>query len=132
MSAPPRLFSVQRTRAGRRPPLLPASALALLLLCPCSVAIAAPSIAWIFPAGGQRGSTVTLAVAGDNLADLKGFFTTGSGLKVELLPYTEPLQPPLVTPKPGEKPAAPEAKRFRQFRLVIAPDAPLGRQEVRV
>jgi hypothetical protein len=109
-----------------------ATQIALLTLTHCATASAAPSIAWIFPAGGQRGTTVTLAVAGDNLTDLHGFFTTGTGLKAELMPAMEPLQPPLVSPKPGEKPAVPEAKRFRQFRIAIAPDAPLSRHEVRV
>src|SRR5207244_2228856 len=125
----PRPFFVRPMRTAMMRPVL-IQLLALLLLP--TGASAAPSIGWIFPAGGQRGTTVTLTVAGDDLADLRGFFTTGSGLKAVALPTTEPLRPPLVTLKPGEKPSAPEAKKYRQFRIDIAPDAPLGRQEVRV
>ncbi len=100
-------------------------------LAPC-VAFSAPSMAWIFPPGGQRGTTVTLTVAGDNLTDVGGVFATGEGLKAEALPPTTPLSPPLAEVKPGTKPVAPEAKKYRQFRVAIAPDAPLGRQEIRV
>jgi hypothetical protein len=103
----------------------------LLSLLPIS-AQAAPAIAWIFPAGGQRGTMVTVTVSGNDLSDVTGVFTTGAGLKAEPLPATEPLRPPLVTLKPGEKPQAPEAKNYRQFCVAIAPDAPLGRQELRV
>jgi hypothetical protein len=123
----PSLVLITRARS----PVLRGATLAFLLSVPTS-ATAAPSLAWIFPAGGQRGTHVTLTVAGDNLAQVKGFFTTGSGLQAELLPPGEPLRPPLVGPKPGEKPTAPDAKRYRQFRIAIAPDAPLGRHEVRV
>ena len=34
--------------------------------------------------------------------------------------------------KPGEKTKPPDAKEFRQFKVAIAPEAPLGRQELRV
>src|SRR5262249_11028190 len=64
-------------------------------------------------------------------ADVSGFFTAGTGLKAELLPASEPLRSPIITLKPGEKPATPDAKSYRQGRVVIAPDAPLGRQAVR-
>jgi hypothetical protein len=109
--------------------------IALLLLCPLlngAPAGAEPTISWVFPAGGQRGTTVTLTVAGDDLVEGTGLFATGTGLKSDALPASQPLQPPLVSLKPGEKPEAPDAKKFRQFRIAIAPDAPLGRQEIRV
>lgn len=106
--------------------------LVLVVLSIGSATEAAPSVGWIFPAGGQRGTAVTMTVAGDNLDQLVGVYTTGTGLKAEALPGTTPLPPLLATTKPGEKPAAPDAKKFRQFRVAIAPDAPLGRQELRV
>jgi hypothetical protein len=109
------------------------AAIAFLTLCCIPVsAEAAPSLAWVFPAGGQRGTTVTMTVAGDNLADVSGLFATGTGLKAQVLPASEALPPPLDEAKPGAKPKAPDAKKFRELRVAIAPDAPLGRQEIRV
>jgi hypothetical protein len=106
--------------------------LVVMCLLPPSPLLAAPSISWIFPAGAQQGTTVTMTVAGDNLTEVAGVFTTGAGLKATPLAATEPL-PPLLTPvKPGEKPPAPDPKKFRQFRVAISQDATLGRQELRV
>lgn len=108
------------------------SLLALLAFFNPCFAQASPRVSWLFPPGGQRGTTVTVTVSGEDLTDITGLFATGTGLKAEPLPPTEPLRPPLLTLKRGEKPAAPDAKTFRQFRVAIAPDAPLGRREVRV
>src|SRR5689334_17779265 len=125
--------AAQARHSGKLSSLCLSIRTALLILCLFPAPVnAAPSIAWIFPPGGQRGTTLTLTVSGDDLTDVSGLFATGTGLKAEPLPASEPLRPPLVTLKPGEKPKAPDAKNFRQFRVHIAPDAPLGRQEVRV
>jgi hypothetical protein len=93
---------------------------------------ASPSIAWIFPPGGQRGTTITLTVSGKDLQDVTGVFATGTGITAQPLPASEPLRPPLITLKPGEKAKPPDAKDLRQFKVAIAPEAPLGRQELRV
>ena len=56
--------------------------LILLFLLSNSVATAdEPHVSYIFPAGGQRGTTVSFHVGGHNLHDKASFEMTGSGIK---------------------------------------------------
>jgi hypothetical protein len=87
----------------------------LWLLCFALLALplrAAPHLAYIYPAGGQRGTTVSLEVHGSDLASLAGFYTTGTGLTAKITP--------------GKDAAS------RVVEIAIAKDAPLGNQQVRV
>lgn len=81
----------------------------LLLSTP---ALAAPHISYIYPAGGQRGTTVKVAVNGSELGGLTGFFSTGTGLSGKII-------------------AGKDAGN-REIEIAIAKDAPLGIQQIRL
>jgi hypothetical protein len=72
---------------------------------------AAPHVSYIYPPGGQRGTTVKLTVSGSELGTLAGFFTTGAGVSAKF--------------EPGGDGAS------RTVDLAIAKDAPLGIQQIR-
>ncbi len=72
---------------------------------------AAPHVSYIFPPGGQRGTTVKVTVSGTELGSLNGFYTTGSGITAKM--------------EPGE------SATTRTVELTIAKDAPLGVQQIR-
>lgn len=98
----------------RVPPSVPRLLLVLFLLALAgSSALAAPRLSYLYPTGGQRGTTVTITLAGSELAKLNGFYTTGAGLTVTIKPA-------------GEKPA-----ETRTVEIAIAADAPLGVQQIR-
>ncbi|HLJ56728.1 MAG TPA: DVUA0089 family protein [Chthonomonadaceae bacterium] len=81
-----------------------------LLLSPLA-AFAAPHVSYIFPPGGQRGSTVKVTLSGTDLASLTGFYSTGAG----------------VTAKADPGGSATE----RTYDVTVAKDAPLGIQQIR-
>ncbi len=72
---------------------------------------ATPVASFIFPPGGQRGTTVKLIVTGSGLGTLTGMFTTGAGLTATI--------------EPGGDAST------RTFDVAIARNAPLGIQQVR-
>ncbi|MGV3723983.1 MAG: PPC domain-containing protein [Actinomycetota bacterium] len=87
--------------------------LAVVFACIAAPAHAqAPSIAGLFPAGGKAGVTVDSAIQGANLADVQAILVSGSGVKVEK--------------------AAGGAAASCPVKIHIAPDAELGRREIRV
>ena len=90
--------------------------LLLLSLCFALPLQAAPHLSYIYPAGGQRGKTVKIEVHGSDLAGLTGFYTTGAGLTAKVEPGTD-----------KEK-----DKEARTVEVVVAPDAPLGIQQIRL
>jgi hypothetical protein len=75
-------------------------------------ALAAPHLSYIYPAGGQRGTTVKVSVSGTGLNTAAGFFTTGSGLSAKIEPGTNPAE--------------------RTVEITVAKDAPLGIQQIRL
>jgi hypothetical protein len=89
---------------------LPFLCLFLLTIGPV-IAGAAPHVSYIFPAGGQRGTSVKLTVSGSELGTLTGVYSTGIGLTA--------------TVEPGGDAAT------RTIDIVLAKDAPLGIQQVR-
>lgn len=84
---------------------------------------AAPTISWIFPAGGRRGATVVAEVHGSGLKEVSGFYSSGMGVAAEVVPIPEPK-------KGDSKPQ--DFDSVRTLRITVAPDAPLGGQEIRV
>ena len=113
----------RRHPVNLRAALVAASGLALM--APVRHASAAPDLQWVFPAGGQRGATVTAEVHGTGLAHLSGVFLTGSGVSAEVLPgpatyYRDGKTHPL------------SLDQARLLKLTIAPDAALGSREIRV
>jgi len=65
----------------------------------------------MLPCGGQRGTTFRATIAGTELDKLTGFISSGPGVTAKLLP--------------------PEEGRTT-LEVTVAPDAPLGKTEVRV
>lgn len=105
----------------------------LSLLC-CLLALflplplyAAPHLTYIYPAGGQRGKTVTIELHGTDLAGLTGFYTTGTGLTAKILPGLKP-----DSDKAKAKEAEEKNATARTVEISIASDAPLGIQQIRL
>jgi hypothetical protein len=77
---------------------------------------AAPRLKWMLPCGGQRGTTFHATVSGAELDALNGVIGTGPGVTAKVLP-----------PAAGQ-----DAKTTRTLEVTVAPDAPLGKDEVRL
>jgi hypothetical protein len=69
-------------------------------LCPCQPAEAqrnqqapwlAPHFGYIYPAGGQQGTTVEVTVGGQFLRDLSGMHVVGEGLQATVGKYSKPI-----------------------------------------
>lgn len=60
---------------AQRPPLMPRD----------------PHIGYVYPAGGQRGSTIEVVVGGEFLEGAKALHVSGSGVKATVGKYTKPL-----------------------------------------
>jgi hypothetical protein len=97
------------------------SALIAALLMGAGPAIAAPALAWVFPSGGQRGTTTTVYVHGAGLQRLTGVYVSGTGVTAEVIP---------TAPQAGKEPAS--SDDVRNVRLTISSNADLGGREVRV
>ena len=52
---------------------------------------APPRLGYVYPAGAQQGTTVTLSIGGQNLADASALRLTGPGLKAKITGYHRPL-----------------------------------------
>ncbi|MHA1114155.1 MAG: hypothetical protein ACTSRY_06580, partial [Alphaproteobacteria bacterium] len=50
-----------------------------------------PSLAYVFPAGGQRGTTVNVTLGGQSLSDPIVAIISGEGVSVEIVEYLAPL-----------------------------------------
>lgn len=79
-----------------------------------------PQIGYIFPAGGQRGQTVTVTVNGQNLQGTTTVLFSGAGVAAKVAPTADGKG--LQNTNGGALPIV----------ISIAPDAPLGVREVRV
>ena len=74
---------------------------------PGDVEITGPAIFFVFPAGGQRGKTVEVAMGGQQLKGATGVYVSGKGLTASLLPEAKP--DPAAKQNPGgpKKPPKP-------------------------
>lgn len=63
----------------------------VLFAQPAAPGRAAPHLAYVYPAGAVRGSTLTLTVAGEHLADATLAHFNGPGLRARLTGYERPL-----------------------------------------
>ncbi len=52
-----------------------------------------PHAAYVYPAGGQQGTTFEVTVAGQYLDGIHDVYVSGSGVKAELVTYAKPLPP---------------------------------------
>lgn len=71
-----------------------------------------PSLSWVFPAGGRRGSTVEVTVSGANLTNVIGARVSGGGVTAEVIQSLN--------------------ANSARLRLTIAPNAELGERDLRV
>ncbi|MCX6908772.1 MAG: hypothetical protein NTY01_12110, partial [Verrucomicrobia bacterium] len=53
----------------------------------------APRIGYVYPAGGQQGTTFQVVIGGQRLKDLKEVFVSGSGVQAVMLERARPLTP---------------------------------------
>jgi hypothetical protein len=92
-----------------------------------------PTANYIFPAGGQRGTTVSARLGGCNLHRAPRLFWMGQGVSAppELHPTETIWFEGPVIPQPSSQQKEDYPRDFA-CRLTIAPDAPLGRQAWRV
>lgn len=116
--------------------LLPIVSGTLALLVHSS-AFAQPKITSLSPDWIQRGATLTVTLAGENLSSVTGLVFSGeSGLSGSIIVETSP--PPAITIESAAKAITTTAASPRdrnksiQARLTAAADAPLGLREVRV
>ena len=63
-------------------------ALCLLSVMPAVAQMRTPGIGYLFPAGGQRGTTFQVTVGGQALRKPKGVSVTGKGIRVKVVRYT--------------------------------------------
>src|ERR1019366_2952144 len=56
-----------------------------------------PYIGFVYPAGGQQGTTFQIRLGGQGLEDVNRVFVTGSGVTAKVLEYDRPLNPQEVT-----------------------------------
>ncbi len=93
-----------------------------------------PSVSYIFPAGGQRGTSVAVHVGGHYLHEVCPFEILGPGVKATPLlhraPHTTWFEGPLV-PKPYSSKSE-DYPKDQAGAVSIAPDAPLGLRRYRV
>ncbi|MEA2707931.1 MAG: hypothetical protein QOF78_532, partial [Phycisphaerales bacterium] len=82
----------------------------------CAVASAAraasPALSTVLPRGGQRGTEISIILAGDRLADAQELFFYKPGITVKKLELVDPKQV--------------------KIQLAIAPDAPIGEHPLRL
>jgi hypothetical protein len=62
-----------------------------VVIAPLGRAQTRPYIAYVYPAGGQQGTTFEIKVGGQNLEDDSGVIVSGSGVTARLLQYCNPL-----------------------------------------
>ena len=65
----------------------------LLALAPTARAQVRPYIGFVYPAGGQRGTTFQIKLGGQGLDDLNEVFVTGSGVVAKVVEYDRTLNP---------------------------------------
>jgi hypothetical protein len=104
----------------------------------CEAQSTQPNIAFIFPAGGQRGKTVEATVAGDGLKGATAVWISGKGVTGSILADDIPA----AMSKPNRDSSAPKkpkpwinsavARNSVRLSIVIAPDAPLGQHDLRL
>jgi hypothetical protein len=99
----------------------------ILILAVDAVRADPPSVAYLFPAGGQRGTKTQFKVGGYNLHDSAGFAMCGDGIEsVERIQLTNTLffEGPVI-PQPASQ-AKEDYPRDYTGHVTIAADAPLG------
>jgi hypothetical protein len=112
------------------------------VLFPAQVCLAqaAPSVACVFPAGGQRGDTVEVTVIGGGLLGASDVYVSGSGVSAKIVGEEQTGAAPKPAPRGGAgdvKPPKPwnnlqVANHRVRLALEIDPDAALGPRDVRL
>src|ERR1035437_5218142 len=68
-------------------------ALGWLAVAPATRAQVRPYIGFVYPAGGQQGTTFQIKLGGQSLEDVNRVFVTGSGVSARLVEYDRPIGP---------------------------------------
>lgn len=90
-----------------------------------------PKLNSVSPEYVQRGASVDLLFAGDDLARTISFLVSGEpGIRIELISASEPAVQ-IQSSKGGISAAGQQDNKNVSARLTVAPDAPLGSREVR-
>ena len=64
-----------------------------LVMAPAAWAQARPYIGYVYPAGGQQGTTFVVKLGGQSLDDINSVLVSGSGVSAKLVGYYRPLGP---------------------------------------
>lgn len=121
----------------------------------------APEIGYVYPAGGQAGTTFEVAVGGQNLGDANAVHLSGSGVKATIIEVVKPVMPGQASTLRErlqelmqgskdanafreiddirkklaiflKKPASPAIAETVRLRIDVAPDAEAGPRELRL
>src|ERR1035438_7155335 len=68
-----------------------------LMFAPVARAQVRPYIGFVYPAGGQQGTTFQIKLGGQGLEDINRVFVTGAGVTAKVVEYDRPLNPQEVT-----------------------------------
>jgi hypothetical protein len=97
-------------------------AVVLAMSARLAFAAEAPHIAYVFPAGGQVGSTFDVEIGGQFLQDTTNVFVTGSGVEVEILSFGIHYEPrrfqQLIRNRKNDQEALKEAKGENREKLL--------------
>jgi hypothetical protein len=133
----------------------------LLAAATSATAQNAPRVGYVFPAGGQRGTSFEIAVGGQYLDGVDNARLSGAGVKAVVLEHVKPLNPQQANqlreklkelqkePKTAEnvkeiaayrkalaaflqRPANPAISETVRVEVTLAADAPLGGRELRL
>ncbi|MFA6560612.1 MAG: hypothetical protein WCV00_01730 [Verrucomicrobiia bacterium] len=80
-------------------------------LAPLGQAQTKPYIGYVYPAGGQQGTTFEVKVGGQNLTDDCGVIVSGSGVTARLVQYCNPL---------GNRESALLSQQLRELKKLVA------------
>jgi hypothetical protein len=105
---------------------------------PGDVEITGPAIFFVFPAGGQRGKTIEVAIGGQQLKGATGVYVSGKGLTARLLPEEKP--DPAAKQKAGAPKTPPRpwistnnrSSEILRVSIAIAADAERGEHDLRL
>jgi len=89
-----------------------------------------PHIAYIYPGGGQKGTTFSVLVGGQNLQGVEKIYTSGSGIKAKILKFSLPKKGK--KKRNGKKQENAQLDEKVEIKINIAKDAKIGNYEFRL
>lgn len=89
------------------------------------------NIGFIYPAGGQKGSTLEVTVGGQNISKAKDIIISGEGVRGELIPSHQQPKGRKKNRNIGEEDNLQLADQVK-FRITVSKDAAIGLRDVRL